>query len=612
MNAVEMNRRKVRIVIVDSGIDLSNPLLNDCEIKGCRAYVDDNKQVLINSDYYDDIGHGTAIYSIIHKNAPNALIYNIKAFSSERDTSQEDIEIILKYISENIQCDIINLSLGTTQYENHTNFEKIVNELFSKGILIISAFSNDGGISYPAAFNNVIGVDSNRDIKLSTQFEFIEDSIINIRAKGGKQRVLWKMPEKFAMVEGNSFSAAYMTANIANLIEDNHINKSSINSLLKKNSIKIIRGKKKKKSVVRNFLPQNAIVFPFNKEVHSLVRYSKELSFDMVFYDTKLSGLVGKNTNEIVYGSDYIIKNIEKLDWTEPFDTVILGHVDELSIVLKKDFINYFVDKCIKYKKNLYAFDNLGKYNIDNLFIINGLDLYYPSINASYVPNNSFGKLYYIPVPTICVCGTSSRQGKFTLQLSLRKMLSDDGYKIGQLGTEPSSLLYGMDDVCPYGYGFDFKLNGYPFISAVNNMIYKISEKNPDLIICGTQSGVIPYAYDNLNEIPLHSIHFLMGIRPDAIILCVNHHDDFEYINRTINSLENLLDTKVIALVLYPLTIDYSWQGILLGNKHKLNINQIIDYKSKAKNTINREVFLLGDHEDMRNLKNLIIDYFGD
>lgn len=51
--------------------------------------------------------------------------------------------------------------------------------------------------------------------------------------------------------------------------------------------------------------------------------------------------------------------------------------------------------------------------------------------------------LYRISTPVLAVCGTSSKQGKFTLQLELRKRFCEMGYKVGQIGTEPNSLLLG-------------------------------------------------------------------------------------------------------------------------------------------------------------------------
>lgn len=69
--------------------------------------------------------------------------------------------------------------------------------------------------------------------------------------------------------------------------------------------------------------------------------------------------------------------------------------------------------------------------------------VYFPKIANQIFPRNQFGKLYLVNKPVICVAGTSSSQGKFSLQLSLREKFISAGYRIGQLGTEPTSLLFG-------------------------------------------------------------------------------------------------------------------------------------------------------------------------
>lgn len=63
-----------------------------------------------------------------------------------------------------------------------------------------------------------------------------------------------------------------------------------------------------------------------------------------------------------------------------------------------------------------------------------------------------FGKLYRNPKPVLGVFGTSSRQGKFTLQLILRKHFTELGYVIGQIGTEPTAALFEMDADFHFGY----------------------------------------------------------------------------------------------------------------------------------------------------------------
>ena len=173
----------VRIIIIDSGVDDNHKLQQEKEIFGATAYVNKANEPEFSDDFSDVFGHGTAIWGIIDKNTSNSIIYNIKMFDSEGNADQPTVVKVLEYIYHNIYCEIINLSLGFTQYEDTNEFEEIINKLHSKGIIIVSAFSNDGAMSFPAAFKNVIGVESNRELRKKDEFEYVESSAINIRAK---------------------------------------------------------------------------------------------------------------------------------------------------------------------------------------------------------------------------------------------------------------------------------------------------------------------------------------------------------------------------------------------------------------------------------------------
>ncbi len=65
------------------------------------------------------------------------------------------------------------------------------------------------------------------------------------------------------------------------------------------------------------FKIKKAALFPFNKEMHSILRFEDKLDFEITdVYDTKYSLRVGKNTNKEVKSdsSGHIIKNIEKIE----------------------------------------------------------------------------------------------------------------------------------------------------------------------------------------------------------------------------------------------------------------------------------------------------------
>lgn len=66
---------------------------------------------------------------------------------------------------------------------------------------------------------------------------------------------------------------------------------------------------------------------------------------------------------------------------------------------------------------------------------------------------------------------------KVYASIKLRRKFIEKGAKVGQIGTEPSALLYGYDNVCPIGYGSNVRISDYRFISAVNKMFFEVSQK---------------------------------------------------------------------------------------------------------------------------------------
>ena len=150
---------------------------------------------------------------------------------------------------------------------------------------------------------------------------------------------------------------------------------------------------------------------------------------------------------------------------------------------------------------------------------------FFPSVlqNNKYIA--PFGKLYRQDKPVLGIFGTSSHQGKFTLQLKIRYNLIDKQYNICQIGTEPSSLLFGMDGIYINGYNSGEILKQYDVIAYLNRLIFDLSRQS-DLIIVGGQSGLVLRDEGNLSNYFFKQIDYLFATLPDAVVLCVNTFDD--------------------------------------------------------------------------------------
>lgn len=235
-----------------------------------------------------------------------------------------------------------------------------------------------------------------------------------------------------------------------------------------------------------------------------------------------------------------------------------------------------------------------------------GLQVFYPSITPDMIPCNRFGKMYVNSKPIVGIFGTSSHQGKFTLQLELLKSFSLD-YKISLIGTEPTSPLFGMNFCFPMGYHSTVETVSYDSIFILNDMIHQLSTKDVDLILVCSQYASIPFDTSNISMFTNCQYDFLMGTQPEAIVLTINPFDDINYIKRTIMFLESAVDAKVVAIVIYPVNFTNDWTGFY-GKKHILTIDEYIELKNKYERSFNIPVLSLNDNIDV--LKEIILDYF--
>jgi uncharacterized NAD-dependent epimerase/dehydratase family protein len=590
---------KIRIAIIDSGVRLDHP--------GFAG----NVPVLVDASSADTnewTGHGTAVYNIIRKVADKADIINFRLVYNEQGVEETELLELLHKIDREYPVDIINLSLGINITEDRQSLFSVCQSLADKGVILISAFDNAGAISYPAAFKQVIGVSSGQNCPHIDDFEYIDDTMINIGAKGGIQRLAWDKPD-YLMLGGNSFACAHVTVQVARFMSQGIRDFSAILEAFKNKAIKTYSLNAPNRAAPRHQKPliKKAALFPFFKEMHSLIRFADMLDFEITgVYDSKYSALVGSTTDHIMKDTvaSHTIQNIDQIQW-HTFDTLILGHLDEMSNHINKESLREnLIKQAMEHNKQVFSFDDVSKTFPQDA-------VYCPVVSRQDLPPNRFGKLYRLDKPVVGVYGTSSRQGKCTLQLLLRQKLQDMGYTIGQIGTEPSAILYGMNYAYPMGYNSSVSIHGLDSIRYLNHIMNELCEKQCDIIITGSQSGTIPYDTGNLIQYTLYQHEFLMGTQPDAVILCINPFDEPDYISRTIKFIESSVDCTVVALVVFPMDIKGGWSGIY-GQKAPLTSEKYHVLKSDLPKRFSVPVYKLGDASDIESLVDTLTGFFED
>lgn len=595
----------IRVAILDSGIDVSHPVFKDYNIE---EYVLGDGEWKLTQELIKPVqGHGTGVASIIAKNSRDIEIVSFRIFNEKMVVKPQTLLSVLEFIYQNIDCDVINMSLGIRL--PNENLEEICKKLYEKGVLLVSAFDNAGGVSYPAAYDSVIGVDKSYRCVKAKEFVYVKNSIVNLKAKGGNQRMAWINPE-YIINQGSSFASAYVTARVADLLEEGISYDKVLLKILEEcsfvydNQIEFNDDPEFFESQIKK-----ASVFPYNKEVHSLINYAGLLSFEIVqLFDSKLSGRLGKKVSSLDGKYQYTVENIEKCDW-EAIDTFILGHTFEMDFLAKTNTKDYIIKKCIEHNINIYSFDEEIIKDYRSEFKEKSIKAFWPSIKNSKRIINKFGKMYNIKAPVLGVLGTSHQQGKFTLQLALRQLFIKNGYNICQLGTEPHALLFGMNFVFPFGYGSFFSLSDKESIEILNYYMHEMDAKNPDIIVTGSQAGTIPMRFNNMVQYRTEQLAFLMGTKPDGVILCVNYHDNMKDIKRSIKGIEALADCKVIAISVFPVGYQTDWD-IMCDRKTSIDSEKLKSFCASLSGLIEVPSYVLGEPENDKRIFETCIDYF--
>ena len=192
------------------------------------------------------------------------------------------------------------------------------------------------------------------------------------------------------------------------------------------------------------------------------------------------------------------------------------------------------------------------------------------------------------------------------------ELLNAKGYKTAQLSTEPNGWLLNADAVYHFGYGNAINISERESIILLNQILHCIElEKNPDIIIAASQSGTIPFSNYVSSCISIAQTAFLHGIAPDAIILCVNMDDDIDYIRRTIKHIEAYVDTRVIAIVVYPYINEIKYGGFM--NQKRVGDIEDIESFSSSISEIFDGCIVIGNHmEDYILVASAIEEYFTD
>jgi subtilisin family serine protease len=196
-----LSGRGVRIAVIDSGINLSHPHIS----APTRALAVPG----ISEDAVDQLGHGTAVTAAIQEKAPDAEYLAIKLFSASLRTTTALLIRAFEYALEQ-DVSIINLSLGTPNFNYRPEFERLVRSAERAGTVVVSARADTENPVLPGCLPGVISVDVDWDLARDKYQVIIDPLGQRYFAASGFPRSLPGVPPK-RNLHGISFAVANMT-----------------------------------------------------------------------------------------------------------------------------------------------------------------------------------------------------------------------------------------------------------------------------------------------------------------------------------------------------------------------------------------------------------------
>ena len=207
----------VRIAVIDSGWDRS---ILDARVLPGRSFVGAGEDLveMPSEDDHDRLGHGTECAALILEVAPEAEIVPVRLFGSRLEAFATRLKAALDWCADQ-GFHVINISLGTHDRAVAGALYRSCEDARRAGAVIVAAGSRSfsQGWSYPAIFDNVIGVDASMRLPAHA-YRYRRGHPMEVEA-WGIARPVSSLGGRISVRSGSSFAAPSVAGSVALVLE---------------------------------------------------------------------------------------------------------------------------------------------------------------------------------------------------------------------------------------------------------------------------------------------------------------------------------------------------------------------------------------------------------
>ncbi len=207
----------VRVLLLDSGARFEHPEFAKLARYAAWRFGDEDR-VIPDPAPGDELGHGTAVASIVHRHAPGAELHVLRIFDAARGGLRSRTRSALLGLGWGIEqgYDLINCSFVTEESTMLAAFKALVDQAFRRNVLLVASSDEEDPAApvYPADFPSVLATTHGPLEGLSLRRR--PGRLVEFQAPGQMVRVAWG-DGGYRIASGSSYAAAHLAALAARL-----------------------------------------------------------------------------------------------------------------------------------------------------------------------------------------------------------------------------------------------------------------------------------------------------------------------------------------------------------------------------------------------------------